>query len=255
MEKKSYHVRNVIIGVGKPKIIVPIVGKTKAQIIDKANEFDYDMIDLVEWRADFYEDVYQVDAVLDTLIELRMVLKDTPLIFTFRTDREGGEKAIEMPAYVALNTAVAKSAMADIIDVEIFSGDDIVKQSIDNIHEAGCLVIASNHDFHKTPSEEELIKRMLKMQSMNADIPKIAMMPQSKADVLTLLSATSRMYEEFADRPIITMSMSSKGVISRLTGEVFGSAMTFGAVGQVSAPGQIPVESLSEVLDILTKAI
>jgi 3-dehydroquinate dehydratase-1 len=145
--------------------------------------------------------------------------------------------------------------MADIIDVEIFSGDDIVKQSIDNIHEAGCLVIASNHDFHKTPSEEELINRMMKMQAMNADIPKIAMMPQSRADVLTLLSATSRMYEEFADRPIITMSMSSKGVISRLTGEVFGSAMTFGAVGQVSAPGQIPVESLNEVLNILTKAI
>jgi 3-dehydroquinate dehydratase-1 len=255
MQKKTYNIRNITIGAGMPKIIVPIVGKTKAQIIDKANEFDYDLIDVVEWRVDFFDDVFNVDAVLGVLSDLRLVLKETPLIFTFRTHKEGGEKAIDMPAYVALNTAVAKSGMADIIDVEIFSGDDIVTESIENIHGAGCLVIASNHDFHKTPSEDELIKRMVKMQEMGADIPKIAMMPQSKADVLTLLSATNKMFTEYADRPIVTMSMASTGVISRLAGEVFGSAMTFGAVGQVSAPGQIPVESLRTVLEILTKAL
>lgn len=31
--------------------------------------------------------------------------------------------------------------------------------------------------------------------------------------------------------------------------------MTFGAVGQVSAPGQIPVEQLRQVLDILHSAL
>ena len=40
-------------------------------------------------------------------------------------------------------------------------------------------------------------------------------------------------------------------MISRLSGEAFGSAMTFGAVGQVSAPGQIPVERLRNALQIL----
>jgi len=93
------------------------------------------------------------------------------------------------------------------------------------------------------------------MQDMGADIPKIAMMPRNTQDVITLLSATNRMFTEFADRPIVTMSMSGKGVISRLSGEVFGSAMTFGAVGQVSAPGQIPVEKLNLVLDILSESL
>ena len=48
-------------------------------------------------------------------------------------------------------------------------------------------MIASNHDFRKTPSKEELIARMRKMQELGADIPKIAVMPQSTEDLLTLL--------------------------------------------------------------------
>ena len=47
------------------------------------------------------------------------------------------------------------------------------------------------------------------------------------------------MVNNYADRPIITMSMAATGVISRVCGEVFGSALTFGAVGKASAPGQI----------------
>jgi 3-dehydroquinate dehydratase-1 len=80
-------------------------------------------------------------------------------------------------------------------------------------------------------------------------------MPTSKADVLELLSATNTMYNEHATRPLVTMSMAATGVISRLAGEVFGSSMTFGAVGQVSAPGQIPVEQLKTVLDIIHNAL
>ena len=35
----------------------------------------------------------------------------------------------------------------------------------------------------------------------------------------------------------------------------FVAAMTFGAVGQVSAPGQIPVEELNAAMDILHRAL
>ena len=139
----------------------------------------------------------------------------------------------------------------DAVDVEIFSGDSVVRENIDGIHQAGRIVVGSNHDFQRTPSQADLIFRLRKMQDMGADIPKIAVMPRSAGDVLTLLSATEEMTRCYADRPIITMSMSSQGVVSRLCGEVFGSSMTFGAVGQVSAPGQIPVDQLRQVLEIL----
>ena len=168
--------------------------------------------------------------------------------------KEGGEKDIEMERYTALNTAVANSGDADMVDVEVFSGDDIVRKNIDAIHNAGCKVVGSNHDFFGTPLKSDLIYRLRKMQDMGADIPKIAVMPKCTADVITLLDATREMHECYADRPIITMSMSN-GVISRLVGEYFGSSMTFGAVGQVSAPGQISVEKLHDVLAVIHEAL
>ena len=93
------------------------------------------------------------------------------------------------------------------------------------------------------------------MQDLGADIPKIAVMPQNKKDVLTLLAATEEMASEYADRPIITMSMAGTGLISRLCGEVFGSALTFGAVGKASAPGQMNASDLREILTLIDKSI
>ena len=248
-------IRNLEIGTGAPKVIVPIVGKTREEILAKGKELASIPLHVVEWRVDFYEDVFQIPQVLETLKGLRAALGETPLLFTFRTLKEGGEKEISMEDYTALNKAVAQSGDADAIDVEIFSGDQVVLENIANIHAAGKVVVGSNHDFHKTPSQADLIYRLRKMQDMGADIPKIAVMPQNKADVLTLLAATEEMYRCYADRPIITMSMSATGVISRLCGEVFGSSMTFGAVGQVSAPGQIPVEQLNAATEIIHNAL
>ena len=247
--------RNLEIGTGAPKVIVPIVGKTKEEILAKGKELASIPLHVVEWRVDFYEDAFQIPQVLETLKGLRAALGETPILFTFRTLKEGGEKEISMEDYTALNKAVAQSGDADAVDVEIFSGDEVVKENIANIHAAGKVVVGSNHDFHKTPSQADLIYRLRKMQDMGADIPKIAVMPQSKADVLTLLAATEEMSRCYADRPIITMSMSATGVISRLCGEVFGSSMTFGAVGQVSAPGQIPVEQLNAATEIIHNAM
>ena len=80
-------------------------------------------------------------------------------------------------------------------------------------------------------------------------------MPKCKLDVLELLEATVIMSEQYANRPIITMSMAGQGVISRLCGEVFGSCLTFGAVNKASAPGQINVEELNKVLTIINRSI
>jgi len=252
---KVITIRNTKIGEGIPKIIVPIVEKTREKIVEKAKSFKGMKIDAVEWRADFYDDIYDNAKVVETAKLLRDAMPDMPLLFTFRTDTEGGEKSITMEAYTSLNKAVAQSGAVDMVDVQIFSGDDVVRENIANIHEAGVYVVASNHDFSKTPDKDELVRRLRKMQDMGADILKIAMMPKSADDVLTLLAATYEMYTKYAEKPLITMSMAPLGVISRLACEVFGSSMTFGAVGQVSAPGQIPVEKLSTALNILHESI
>ena len=156
-----------------------------------------------------------------TMQALREVLGEMPILFTFRTSKEGGEKAIETEAYVELNQNAAKTGLVDLVDVEAFTGDDVVKAVVEIAHENGVKVIASNHDFHKTPAKEEIVSRLRKMQDLGADIPKIAVMPQNKKDVLTLLAATEEMASEYADRPIITMSMAGTGLISRFAVKIW----------------------------------
>ena len=244
-------VRGVRIGEGIPKICVPIVGKTRNEILAAAESFESVKKDVVEWRADWFDGVFDFAQVEAVMKELRRVLGNTPILFTFRTANEGGEKAIEPAAYAELNKRAAATGLIDLVDVEAFTGDEVVRDIIESAHESGVVVVASNHDFEKTPEKDEIVRRLRKMQELGADIPKIAVMPQSRKDVLTLLSATEEMVSEYADRPIITMSMSATGLISRLCGECFGSALTFGTVGKASAPGQMNASDLSEILNLI----
>ena len=248
---KTVQIRNITIGDGRPKICVPIVGKTQEEILQEAKKITLTPADVVEWRVDWYDDCFSQTAIVDTADKLQTILHGLPLLFTFRTAKEGGEKAISTVDYVQINRLAAQCAAIDLIDVETFTGDEEVRYLIQQAHATGKKVIASNHDFHRTPSKEEIIRRLRLMQDLGADIPKIAVMPTCKKDVLTLLDATLEMYENYADRPFITMSMAGTGMISRLSGECFGSALTFGAAGKTSAPGQIDVNSLEMVLDII----
>ena len=236
-------------------LIFDIVGSTRGEILSTARTIVSMGIDVVEWRADWYQEVFDFQEVEKTAKMLREVLGETPVLFTFRTVKEGGEKAIDIETYVALNQRIAKTGLVDLVDIEAFTGDEAVKRVIDTAHACGVKVVASNHDFDKTPDKEELVSRLCKMQDLGADIPKIAVMPRNRKDVLTLLAATEEMATEYADRPIITMSMAGTGVISRLCGEVFGSALTFGAAGKASAPGQMGVEELKTVLTLLHNSL
>lgn len=246
-------VRNIEIGSGMPKVCVPIVEKTREDILSTAKAICSTEADLVEWRADWYEDVSAFSEVIKTADMLRSILGETPLLFTFRSAREGGEKELSLESYATLLESVAKTGFVDLIDVEVFSGDDAVKNIIQTAHAHGVKVIASNHDFEGTPAREELVARLCKMQDLGADILKIAVMPQTRSDVLTLLSVTEEMSSRHTSRPVITMSMGRTGTLSRLCGEVFGSAVTFASFGKVSAPGQIAIEDLKAGLRLLHK--
>ena len=246
-------VRNIEIGSGMPKVCVPIVEKTREDILSTAKAICSTEADLVEWRADWYEDVSAFSEVIKTADMLRSILGETPLLFTFRSAREGGEKELSLESYATLLENVAKTGFVDLIDVEVFSGDDAVKNIIQTAHAHGVKVIASNHDFEGTPAREELVARLCKMQDLGADILKIAVMPQTRSDVLTLLSVTEEMSSRHTSRPVITMSMGRTGTLSRLCGEVFGSAVTFASFGKVSAPGQIAIEDLKAGLRLLHK--
>ncbi|MEH6942906.1 type I 3-dehydroquinate dehydratase [Bacillus sp. JJ722] len=248
-------IKHVKIGEGTPKVIVPLVGKTEEAILQEAESVKALAADVVEWRVDCYENVGDIKAVSELLLKIRAVFVDELLLFTFRSHKEGGDKEISDMYYLELNKAAILTKNIDLVDVELFSEKAIVSELVATAKENGVYVIMSNHDFIKTPDKEEIISRLCKMQEYGADLPKIAVMPTSVSDVITLLDATNTMQTQYANRPIITMSMGGTGVISRLAGELFGSAMTFGAGKEASAPGQIPVDELRAVLGILHKSL
>lgn len=243
-------VRNVEIGAGMPKICVPIVGETREDILAEARAIRELPADLVEWRVDFLNNVSSLSllTVLTFLSELRNELGDLPLLFTFRTKREGGEKSISPQAYEELYKSILSSGLIDLIDVELFLGRDIVSRLVAKAHEHGVAVIASNHDFKRTPPKEDILDRLEEMQELGADIAKIAVMPESTQDVEVLMDATAT-FTKYASVPAIAMSMGELGLASRTTGERFGSAVTFGTAGKASAPGQLPATELKEILE------
>ncbi|MBY0123932.1 type I 3-dehydroquinate dehydratase [Bacillus sp. S/N-304-OC-R1] len=249
--KKSIAVKDILIGEGSPKICVPIIGENLDQIIDEAVQIKTLGPDLAEWRVDFFQDVEDIDKVAKALKKIHEILTPIPIIFTFRSAKEGGEKEVSLEYYTELNKAMIETGLADIVDVELFCGEEIVTEVVRFAHTYNVFVIISNHDFEKTPSKEEIVKRLRKAQELGGDLPKIAVMPATSNDVLTLLDATITMHDQYADRPIITMSMAGKGVVSRLSGEIFGSSITFGAAKKASAPGQIAVSELRQILNLL----
>lgn len=248
---KTLTIKKLEIGSGAPKIIVPIIGKTEAELIDEVQFLQSIDFDVLEWRVDHFIHVDNLNTVKLVAKKITDLLPNKPILFTFRTANEGGAKPWPLTSYIQLNNEMACSGFIDLIDVEMFIGDNYVKDIIDVAHKHQVFVVVSNHDFEKTPSKRDIIYRLKKMQELGADIPKIAVMPQTTDDVLTLLAATTEMNQKYATKPIITMSMAELGVVSRIASATFGSAMTFGAAKNASAPGQLEIKELRYILDIL----
>ncbi|MEN2768436.1 type I 3-dehydroquinate dehydratase [Ornithinibacillus xuwenensis] len=246
---KPVQVRNTIIGEGMPKIIVPLVGISDLELMDEVRAVIALRPDIIEWRVDQYSHVDDMQAVHNILKTLRNEIKDIPLLFTFRSYQEGGKKKITSSYYKELNEFAVQSQLVDLIDLELFTTNNILSYLIGKAKLFGITVIMSNHDFKATPSREEIIARLQRMQEFDADILKIAVMPNSEADVLTLLQATNMMKTKYAERPLITMSMAKMGIFSRLAGELAGSSATFASGVSASAPGQIPIAELRTILE------
>ena len=249
---KSITIKNIKIGEGIPKICVPITGRNLMEIIAQTEKIIAKGSDLVEWRADFFDGVMNFEEVENALCKVVQRLKGIPLIFTFRTKAEGGEKEIEIVQYIALNMQVAATRLADLIDLEIFTCGENIDRIIEEIEYTGSKVIASYHNFKQTPTEEEIITIIQKMADANADILKVAVMPRTATDVDTLIDVAIKAAKQ-TDKPLVMLSMGELGTRTRISAESFGSAITFASVEKASAPGQIEFDKLKSDLQEVHK--
>lgn len=253
----SLQVKDLTIGEGKPKLIVSIAEKTRSAALERGRKLAaMPTVDLIEYRIDHLTDHQDPEQVAASVAEIVSAVGRKPLLMTFRTKEEGGEAAITPDAYARLYEASLQRSAPDLIDLQhALCGSAPVAAILSRAKRDRCPVVMSYHDFQATPSVETMTETLRAMQALGADIPKIAVMPHDAGDVLKLLQATWEMHSRYADRPLLTMAMGGTGVVSRISGEIFGSALTFAAVGNASAPGQMEADTLRPIVDVLGDAL
>lgn len=240
-------IKNVVFGEGTPKTCLPIVDRTHETIIetlDSYKDLDYDVVEI---RLDFYEDL--LNGKITHLLEDIKKHTDKLVLATIRTAKEGGQAECTSLEYMHLIKEIC-NAHIDLVDIELSQGYESIMELVAYAHKKDVHVVMSEHHFDETPQIEDMQETLEKMEILGADLPKLAVMPQNKQDLLRLLQATLYASEHLR-KPIITMSMGDLGRLSRMTGEYFGSTMTFATAKDASAPGQVPLEDLKKVLEVI----
>ena len=74
------------------------------------------------------------------------------------------------------------------------------------------------------------------------DIAKIAVMPKTMKDTLTILELSSK------EDDLIAISMGELGKYTRIITPLFGSPITYATGGKPSAPGQLEIEKTRLIL-------
>lgn len=244
----TYTVKQINLGQLPVKTIVPITAKTKEQALAQAQHIaNNPAADIAEFRIDLLDFAKNTKQVIELGHEVNQILKDKPLIATIRTHHEGGQMTVSDQDYAKIYTQYLAQPFMQLLDIEMYRETALVSKLTQLAHQKNVLVVMSNHDFHQTPSEQDIIQRLLQQDKMGADILKIAVMPNSKDDVFTLMNATLNVSQK-TNKPLLTMSMGRLGTISRIATANMGGSLSFGMMGEASAPGQINVNQLKEIL-------
>ncbi len=239
----------------KTLLCIPLCEKNKEALLESAKKAmnDYaSFFDYVEWRLDIYESWKELDDVMGVVEQLSSIFIDKGLIVTIRTQEEGGQAKCSKEDYISHLLALASVPEIHYLDVQVFS-DTIssIKACVNSIQRAGTKVIGSYHDFHKTPSNDEIIERFMTMQETGVDVAKMAVMPKESKDVLRFMQVVELINTQYVKLPVIAMSMGRLGASSRITGYLTGSVLSFASVTQASAPGQIHIEQMALIGEVL----
>jgi 3-dehydroquinate dehydratase I len=254
--KKLIEVRGRPISDGKrPLICTPLIGRKRDDVLAETAKIVQKKPDLLEWRVDFFDAIGDAAEVIETAKAIRAAAGEIPVLFTRRSIKEGGERiALSEEEVVRLYEAVCGSRCVDLVDFEMSNHPEDLLRVRAASKANGIGMVMSFHNFSYTPGLETLNQRFLEAERLGADVAKVAVMPRDLQDVLTLLTATLQSSEKLRI-PLISMSMGGYGSLTRMFGWVFGSTVTFAVGASSSAPGQVPIEDLNTVLEILRQSL
>jgi len=230
-------------------ICTPLVGRLKEEVLRELAVILPKEPDVIEWRIDYFKNIGDLAEVLELARTIKEAAGPIPILFVCRSAREGGGTIpLGDGEVVRLYSTLCDSKLVDLIDYELDNPPERREQLRKASRDNGVAMILSYHNFQATPDAAALVGKFADAERFGADIAKVAVMPRTPEDVLTLLGATFR-GSETVGIPLIGISMGGLGAVSRMANGVFGSALTFAVGDSHSAPGQIPIEDLRVVLD------
>ncbi|MBR0145508.1 MAG: type I 3-dehydroquinate dehydratase [Eubacterium sp.] len=260
-------INNISLGDEVPKICVPVIGRSDAEILEQSEAIEREAerlvqagirpapcVDIVEFRADYYDNICNQTLLTELLKKLKEQHKDRLLLFTFRTEEEGGELRHDRAGSMLddIYAWAMVSGYIDLLDVELLSGNYRVVRTATKAKDLGIGVVLSYHNFEETPHTKDLEEILWDMEQLGGDILKIAVTPKTQFDVHRILELTDQIKKGRAaqpiTKPVVLISMTKLGEKTRTEGAKLGSAFTFGTVSAASAPGQIPLEALAKAL-------
>lgn len=216
-----------------------VLAAATADLADADEPTAREHADAVEFRMDLTD---------DPLEGLEGYDADLPIIATNRAAWEGGEwDGDDGDRLAALSEATAFDAVGA-IDVELESIlDGAADALLETARERDVSVIASSHDFEGTPPRGELVSTLTEAGKY-ADVAKVAVTAESRADTIALLSATEQLAYH-GDR-VATMAMGEVGRHTRAVAPVYGSRIGYAPVdpAEATAPGQYDLETLSRLV-------
>jgi len=213
------------------KIAIPIFQETCEDVIAVANDCIDKGADILEFRIDALKN-HDIGEIRDTIKEI-----DFPMIATNRISSEGG--SFKGSEEQRVNILYQCSDIVDFVDIELQTKDEYIEL----IQNTNAKSIISYHDFEKTPDLNEIMYIVDKEHELG-DIAKVAFMPQDLEDTLTILAVLSHCEDTIA------ISMGDLGSYTRVMASKFNSPITFAAGTDVTAPGQIDIETMKALLNM-----
>ncbi|MDR2528601.1 MAG: type I 3-dehydroquinate dehydratase [Synergistaceae bacterium] len=247
---KPISVKGRVLGGPTPLLCVPLVGKSREDVLAEVHNLDSAAPDIIELRVDAWDCVEDHEKSASLLREARSLV-DMPIILTCRGHWEGGVKEVSEAAKDAIYETGIKEKLVDFVDKELSYEEQKLSRWKALANSNGISLILSYHNFHRTPSKEFIYSRLAQQVRCGADVAKAALMPEREEDVLSLLAATLAARRDFPETPMITMSMGPLGTHSRVVGGLYGSDLTFAVGSAASAPGQIPVGQMRSAFKLM----
>ncbi|MDI9619253.1 MAG: type I 3-dehydroquinate dehydratase [Candidatus Nezhaarchaeota archaeon] len=226
----------------RPRICVSIPCRRLEEAVRLIDEAKEGGADLVELRSDYLEEVRDFKPIMD-----HARLTGIPVIFTARPPAQGGLWRLSEELRVKLLKEAARCG-PDYVDVECDVTD--VNKLVEDVKQAGPQVIVSYHNFEGTPNLNALFRVLSSMRKMGCDVCKVAVLARSWRDSVLLL-----LFTETASKSgrVVCLSMGSYGLPTRILAPLYGSEFTYASLDpeNQTAPGQIPLDKLKQVYDVL----